>query len=389
MKCVAGLRTPLLFLLLFLLLVISPRCLSLLDITTYADAWQQSSRELLSTRYFPYELCVLDNPELYNVQESIHNQSRCSHLITVPLVNISRRCWLGSKQQLGHDGTCMDNAQGCSTLSSRIGFKKYWSNVSDSPKTHEVGFGDAVKDLYFDVISFTGDSMAVQLAQRFVCGAMRRNMSLVSEFHGDFFDMRSGGATAVFNAGHRDGKLFVTATRLTNGMGLSSIAGHKTPLRGIDQECGPPRSNVTCRAAFASMKIYRHTKNMIRQHRKWGNTLHVLVLPIIIKEVWEYEPFAQAIVEVARNLQAISSRILVLTPFAQHYPVHPRGLYNNFKWPEGGERVCGPRINSTGEHPDSFLMREALDRIDTNWTTYIGWFDIEPFSVPWFDLHPE
>lgn len=382
-------RTPLLFLFLLLLLFILLTCVSLLEVEVTSYEWQQASREVLSTRYFPYELCVLDNPDMYNVHESIHNQSRCSHLLIEPLVNISRRCWLGSKQQLGHDGTCMDITHGCAPLSSRMGFKKHWLNVSDISQIHEVGFADAAKDLFFDVISFTGDSMAIQLAQRFVCGAMRRNMSIIADFHGDFFDMRSGGATVAFDTGHRDGKLYVTAIRLTNGMGLSNVAGHKTPLRGIDQECGPPRSNVTCRIAFASMKIYRHTKNMIRQHRKWGNTLHVVVLPIIIKEAWEYGPFAKAIVEVAQNLQSISSRIILLPPLAQHYRVHPRGLYNGFQWPKEGEQVCGPRINLTGEHPDASLMREALDHIDTNWTTYIGWFDIEHFSVPWFDLHPE
>jgi len=217
------------------------------------------------------------------------------HLLTPPLVNMSRRCWLGSKQQLGHDGTCVRVDYGCSNLTSRTGFLKHWNGLPN--ENFEVGFADAVKDLFFDVVSFTGDSMAVQLAQRLVCGLQRRNTSVISDFHGDFFDMRSGGATVALNTGHRDGKLFITATRLTNGMGLSGLVGHKTPLRGIDHECGPPHANTSCRVQFAASKIYKHTLSMIRQHRKWGNTLHILIIPVIVKERWELLPLARAVID--------------------------------------------------------------------------------------------
>ena len=41
------------------------------------------------------------------------------------------------------------------------------------------------------------------------------------------------------------------------------------------------------------------------------------------------------------------------------------------------------------EHPDSVYMKAALSSLDQNWRDYLGFFDIDFYSIPWHDLHPE
>ena len=76
-------------------------------------------------------------------------------------------------------------------------------------------FVNAARDLYFDVLSFTGDSMAIQLAQRLVCGVMRRNIKAVPSIFGDFFNYPPRGASAVIDTGHSLGQLMVSAQVIT------------------------------------------------------------------------------------------------------------------------------------------------------------------------------
>ena len=68
-------------------------------------------------------------------------------------------------------------------------------------------------------------------------------------------------------------------------------------------------------------------------------------------------------------------------------------LYKGYVQKEG-ENACAPLLNFTknlqiGEHPDSVLMKAALNSLDPNWRDHLGFFDIDYYSIPWYDLHPE
>ena len=153
------------------------------------ENWKLANEATLEERLFPYELCVLRDPVGFDTTKSIHEQDRCKDLTKYsPLDSLSKRCWLGSKQQLGHDGVCLVRSRGCQNLTERSGFYKHWAGM-DPPEInaslgYEADFLYAVRDHYFDSIIFTGDSMAVQLAQRLVCGIMRRSASAAVSIFG-------------------------------------------------------------------------------------------------------------------------------------------------------------------------------------------------------------
>lgn len=165
------------------------------------------------------------------------------------------------------------------------------------------------------------------MAQRFVCGILRKSPAAVPNIFGDFFNFPPGGASASINIGGSPTSSYfmVSATRVTAGIGLSSQSDKYTPLKGIDAHCG--MQNITCRRHFAAVKIYKLTKDAIKHGKKWGNTLHIFILPVILKQSFEYKPMARALLDVAKNLRKISSVILILSPFTQHFSNHPRGLY--------------------------------------------------------------
>ena len=164
-----------------------------------------------------------------------------------------------------------------------------------------------------------------QMAQRFVCGILRRYPAAVPNLYGDFFNLPPRGASASVNIGGAS-PFMVSAERLTAGVGLSSLPEKYTPLKGIDGHCG--MHNTTCRRHFAAVKIYKLTKDTIKHGKKWGNTLHAFILPIILKQSFEYKPMARALLDMAKILRKISSVILILSPFTQHFNNHPRGLYD-------------------------------------------------------------
>ena len=127
--------------------------------------WVKAPVAVLKKRYFAYEYCVLTSPKQYNLSETVHKQSRCLHLIDEALEKLPKRCWFGSKQQLGDDGTCFGNQ--CLSLENRPGFSKHYDNLGIPSHNSSLGFeADVVaiaQQLYFDVMMFTGDSMAVQV----------------------------------------------------------------------------------------------------------------------------------------------------------------------------------------------------------------------------------
>ena len=127
--------------------------------------WVMAPAAVLKERYFPYEYCVLVSPEQYNLSETVHKQSRCLHLIDTVLEKLPKRCWFGSKQQLGDEGTCFGHQ--CLSLRHRPGFSKHYQNLGAPFHNASLGFeADVIaiaQSLYFDVLIFTGDSMAVQV----------------------------------------------------------------------------------------------------------------------------------------------------------------------------------------------------------------------------------
>ena len=132
--------------------------------------WVLASTDTLQQRYFAYERCVLAAPELYNLSESVHEQSRCEHFVDEALKQLPKRCWLGSKQQLGNEGTCF--GKGCLPLSMRPGFTMHYRNLgtplhndSDGSLGFEADVVVMAQQLFFDVMIFTGDSMAVQVSR--------------------------------------------------------------------------------------------------------------------------------------------------------------------------------------------------------------------------------
>jgi hypothetical protein len=78
------------------------------------------------------------------------------------------------------------------------------------------------------------------------------------------------------------------------------------------------------------------------------------------------------------------------------------GMYNHtyFKSIERNPNHYGNnRFNSTpciplanplsDEHPDVKNFKIYMNEIDQNWIDLIGFFDITPHSLPWYDLHSE
>ena len=144
--------------------------------------WDRAPRKVLEQTYFPYELCVLDSPELYNTSESVHSQSRCKDKMTPEFEKIPKRCWLGSRQQTFDFGTCFNKYWGCSPLSNRTGFLNHWSGLPHSTNKgheHEIKFLSLLNHLKYESVVFIGDSMAVQLIQHLICKILRSDSSYI------------------------------------------------------------------------------------------------------------------------------------------------------------------------------------------------------------------
>jgi hypothetical protein len=86
----------------------------------------------------------------------------------------------------------------CRPLKFREGFWMHWSNLKSSPRNSIGYIGeliDAVLDRNYDTIAFAGDSMAVQMAHRFGCQLLRKNISFVE--HGPYFSMQHSVAAII------------------------------------------------------------------------------------------------------------------------------------------------------------------------------------------------
>lgn len=425
--------------------------------------WVPMTEEDLHKHYSSYERCVLSLDDLsYDYKSTIFAQPKCVHLLqdtSKYMKDISTRCWLGGKQQRQDNGICVGmkggskgvtkdrKGQTCFALSDRPSIWKHWKGLNSSVSP-AVDLLNTFVELDYDLVLFIGDSMANQLGQRLLCTVMRNHIPVL-EF-GSFFSMPVTGASAkVYQipqpkraggskpAAWREGRftkerqveVTLSSYRLLNGLGVSTLhERQKGSIPGVSKACTVASSarsdedgaterkasplNATCVRERQSQYIYEQTRQGFRLGPKWQHSLHLLVLPIRLKFPWEYTPFARALYEVGAAMQAEGSQLVVLSPFAQHFPRHPHGLYENFtKLTEDEEWAlftpprlpCRPHAESSPTenylHPDLMHLQQALDRLDTvhqatntllrPWREVIFVFDLFPYSVPMFDLHCE
>ena len=369
--------------------------------------WDRAPRSILESNYFPYELCVLDS-KFYNYSENIHQQSHCLKLVNDLMKSFHSRCWLGSRQQTADYGICVNPDWGCMALANRTGFWKYWSSLPTS--TFASIYGNAgyayellntIHNLGFTTVAFAGDSMAIQLGQHLLCRILRANASSISYNTNRFFSMGPEGGTATINftpykklisnlsinlLDKKQKEVSVAVYKMPNGIGTSTIKG-KYGLNGINTKCSS--KNTTCRQEYATEYIYSTTLRLIKTGKKWGNTLHLFLLPIINKLEWEYEPLARAVLDASIRLANINSAMIIIGPLNQHFAGSPRGLYTNNPYSKEGQPACLPLPYPISEHPDSTYFKAALYKLNKNWEQSIGWYDIESMSAPWHDMHPE
>lgn len=57
--------------------------------------------------------------------------------------------------------------------------------------------------------------------------------------------------------------------------------------------------------------IYETEFNRYMNAKKWGKMLHIYVLPIIVKDPWEYVPLARALLAAADTLRPIGSLVQI------------------------------------------------------------------------------
>ena len=103
---------------------------------------------------------------------------------------------------------------------------------------------------------------------------------------------------------------------------------------------------------------------------------------------------AKAILELADTIHSINSRIVILSPFSQHFPSHPQGLYENFTSVKNlNETICQPHkipYSENNKHIDTINFINAMNKIDKNWEQKIGFYEgFTSMSSSWHDLHPE
>ena len=169
------------------------------------STWKIAPENVLLNSYLPYEYCILQNAKngIFDNNKDVHHQPQCKHLIDPWFNSLPQRCWLGSRQQRIDDGICLKPrlSANCRSLREREGFYKYWSHLERSQldKNSNAAFASElaaiVKQAGFNTLGFGGDSMAIQLSQRFACEFLRKNVTL--ELYGNFFSMFDGAAALI------------------------------------------------------------------------------------------------------------------------------------------------------------------------------------------------
>lgn len=385
-------------------------------------SWEKAPDDVLSKYYFPYERCVLERSIKNQLEpkSNIHDQTVCEGHKEGHLLQLHRRCWLGSRQQRIDDGACIFPRKFvyCRKLSQRQGFWYHWKGLS-SPFSRFGYEGELLETLQqknFNSIVFMGDSMAIQMAQRFACGLLRRNISAVH--YGDFFSMNELGAAMKFSTGTKGVDL--TAHRLRSYLGTFNNTWSKygVKIQGIEYACiknGTRDRDISCLIEYAKAKIEEATYNEFLRFRnkdKWGTVLHIVILPIILKNEWEWEPFVRGMTRGIRE-NNIENRFLILSPFAQHFYGNSQGMYGSHitKATSKQRAIFGHQfdhmidVNQTigdqifpclAHHSstdfssvdgDQFLR--AMNAWSSTWPSNMKWLDVTHYSNPWYDLHPE
>jgi hypothetical protein len=122
--------------------------------------------------------------------------------------------------------------------------------------------------------------------------------------------------------------------------------------------------HMSCCNYFSSHYIYYSIMYIVG--RKWSETLHLVVLPVIVKYDWEFIPLAKALNDLSNKISSFNSRIIVLAPYSQHFPYHSQGLFMNKTSIKLNQSVCAAhktqydRSSSTGYICVFFLYVDSL-----------------------------
>lgn len=356
--------------------------------------------------YLPYERCVLQlDDSSFDLSVSIFKQPPCLALLgknaTVveqTVLQHAARCMLGGKQQRQDDGICIGKRGGmvrydkkkqfCISLHDRPSLYRKWTGlpVRQFPALDLV---NSVINSKYETLAFVGDSMAAQKAQRLACLLLRKGIEV--KLFGQFFAMPPSGAAASVIFPNSTQALQLAVYRLQNGLGGSALRDHQQgAIQGIAAACGKPNErNETCALEFRSQHIYQRTFNHFKFAARGSDTLYLVTIPIRLKFAWEYHPFAKAVLEISERLRPIRSKLIILSPFAQHFRSHPIGLYDNFTKPGFNSTICGAHQVHVDDHPEAILFQQAIAKIDAKWQQKVGYFSLFQYSVPMYDLHSE
>ena len=118
------------------------------------------------------------------------------------------------------------------------------------------------------------------------------------------------------------------------------------------------------------------------------------MLPVALKYDWEFKPLASALNKIAEDIFLENSRIVVLSPFSQHFASHPQGLYENYTTVKSvNDSICQPHrvpYTESMKHIDAYNFEASMDEVNPKWRDLIGFYEgFTAISSPWFDLHPE
>lgn len=368
--------------------------------------WTKMNENDILASYLSYERCLLQLDDIsYDYSTSIFKQPRCLALLVENatttehiVMQHAARCMLGGKQQRQDDGICVGKQGGmvrfdkrkqfCISLHDRPSLYQKWSDLP-MRQFPALDFVNDVLNSHYETLAFVGDSMAAQQAQRLACLLLRKGIEV--KLFGEFFSMPPTGAAASVISPNSTQALQLSVYRLQNGLGVSTLRDHQQgAVAGIAAACGKPNErNETCALEFRSQHIYQKTFNHFKFNTRGSDTLYLVTIPIRLKFAWEYDPLAKAILEIAEGLRSFRSKIIVLSPFAQHFRSHPIGLYDNFTKPAFNSSICGRHQVHADDHPEAISFQQAVAKLDVQWKQKVGYFNLFQYSVPMYDLHSE
>mmetsp|Transcript_28033 Transcript_28033/g.26893 ORF Transcript_28033/g.26893 Transcript_28033/m.26893 type:complete len:105 (+) Transcript_28033:56-370(+) len=95
----------------------------------------------------------------------------------------------------------------------------------------------------------------------------------------------------------------MTFYQYMNSIGKSDFKQKKKfSIPNIEAKCGQPFQNMTCRREVAEAHIYTTLMQDFKVGKKWAETLHLVILPVIIKYDWEFIPLAKALNDLSHSI---------------------------------------------------------------------------------------